>query len=963
MKLLFTSSLLFLIAVSVMAQPGNNPDNQLARSLYVQACRYHLQTTANHASLFEISYVMEAYRNDPKLSLSNANAGLVSYRSTVKGKAPSSDYAYYRYLQDLVMQPGNLTPAQLSQISLSLSAASRPFYELYMKLVPDYRPRPDTVLYDFDRQFEERILSSAYELAQSQANFKTLFNGLFAGALGHNCDESATDVLAKDKDFTNSLSLGAILPKLQQHKLNDIDTSDIIQAFTGTLKKLSDASWKKMQPLQTAKDGGIKGEPIDDKTDPKSVTDLQLMAAGSSVSFLSDLCGVTNHAALGAQIYTIGNGCVDIGRSISQLTDITSKFSASGGYLLGSIVLSGNIFSAALNIFSAFHSGPSQQEIMMKELQGISTQIDTLYSVMNQRFDEIDWKLDTIYSTMTQDFTTVLNNLQDTRQVLETFGQTIGDIQQEMVFFNMMIVDKLNRIDTRPLNSNLAAVVDWSGNTNFNFEKTSDLFYDWAVRQSKDYSTTLENNYAQTNALNIYNDLLTQHDDLSFYFINEVLKAQYNRDLAGDILPDPDIWLKASNGILAMADKWPANKIEPSKLDQLIQTGQSLLNFQSNLKYDMEGGKIAHYNNQIIDAVLEDYRQHCLAFLKAEILPKETSYVQGHNKGVDPFHWRNSVDTVSYSNNDCPASLSMNTEPGYVHNFTDNRFLYKLLPNIYRFAQYFELVQPGFGLDVHALVVIPMKHELVHVHGNDETVVIIPAVYNIDSIYINAAETYTGAQPADHFSQGISLGNQVAFEFSRDQKVHDADRCFGLFYNNANNSTATVLNTMQPALQPAFQGDHHPVDSVVNAYFKPLRQPEYAYLLGLLNPGSTPTELSNKKTAELDYHYTLLKDIVAIAFPNSISGDDSLAGYFYGDRALLSSDNMNARLQNALSAINLGTNADVYIDWVKLTNDNVDALKAYIDKKLQLSLSSHDWEPIGPIDITIRNLYILKARQ
>jgi len=192
--------------------------------------------------------------------------------------------------------------------------------------------------------------------------------------------------------------LGNILPKLLQQNANAINTGDIINAFAATVRKLSDGSSPKLKALQIPPPASsLKGQQIDDKGTPKTAGDLQLTAAGGAVSFLTDLSNVLGDSKLADQVDKIGNGCIDIARSIAQFSDITAKLGGSGGYLLGGILLSGNIFSAALDIFSAFGGGPSPNEIIIKELQGISTQIDTLYSVMNRRFDEIDWKLDTIY--------------------------------------------------------------------------------------------------------------------------------------------------------------------------------------------------------------------------------------------------------------------------------------------------------------------------------------------------------------------------------------------------------------------------------------------------------------------------------------------------------------------------------------------------------------------------------------
>ena len=124
----------------------------------------------------------------------------------------------------------------------------------------------------------------------------------------------------------------------------------------------------------------------------RALSDLKLQAAASSVYILSTLVGQVD-AKLGRDIATVGNASIQVASAVSKFTQTAAALGGLGK-ALGSVVLTGDIFGAALQIFNMFgSSGPSSDEIILGQLQKLREELHQIRVEMHERFDRVDQAL------------------------------------------------------------------------------------------------------------------------------------------------------------------------------------------------------------------------------------------------------------------------------------------------------------------------------------------------------------------------------------------------------------------------------------------------------------------------------------------------------------------------------------------------------------------------------------------
>ncbi len=126
---------------------------------------------------------------------------------------------------------------------------------------------------------------------------------------------------------------------------------------------------------------------------------LKLQAADSAIYVLSTLAGFID-ADVGHQIDTVAKSALQIGKSLNGWMEAVAGLNGLDKLTsLSTVVMTGNILGAVMNVVSLFgDSEPTPDQMILEEIGKLRQQVDQLRTEMHERFDRIDQELETIYT-------------------------------------------------------------------------------------------------------------------------------------------------------------------------------------------------------------------------------------------------------------------------------------------------------------------------------------------------------------------------------------------------------------------------------------------------------------------------------------------------------------------------------------------------------------------------------------
>ncbi len=132
---------------------------------------------------------------------------------------------------------------------------------------------------------------------------------------------------------------------------------------------------------------------------------LKIDAAKSSVMILSTLTGFIDEER-GKQLSVVGNAAIEIYESVNGwMKAVAGLGKLEALTSLSTVVMTGNVLGAVMNVISLFgNSGPSPEQMILEEIGKLRQQVNELRTEMHDRFDRIDKELNSIYTTMQDRF-------------------------------------------------------------------------------------------------------------------------------------------------------------------------------------------------------------------------------------------------------------------------------------------------------------------------------------------------------------------------------------------------------------------------------------------------------------------------------------------------------------------------------------------------------------------------------
>jgi hypothetical protein len=156
--------------------------------------------------------------------------------------------------------------------------------------------------------------------------------------------------------------------------------------------------------LQWFKDQAKRDQAAEDEAQRAPSHELKLKAAQAGVSLLSTVLGFAN-PKLAREVSIVGTSAIQIAEGISRLRESAALLGTAANLTgaLGSIVATGNIVGAVMQVFSLFQdSGPSPEQMILEQLAALREQVAHLREEMHSRFDRVDAALNTIYDKLVE---------------------------------------------------------------------------------------------------------------------------------------------------------------------------------------------------------------------------------------------------------------------------------------------------------------------------------------------------------------------------------------------------------------------------------------------------------------------------------------------------------------------------------------------------------------------------------
>lgn len=359
----------------------------------------------------------------------------------------------------------------------------------------------------------------------------------------------------------------------------------------------------------------------------------KLEAIESSISIFSTLGGFID-PTFGKQLKTLGEAGLKIGKAIdSWLAAVAGKSTLDSIFSASTVVMTGNILGAVMNIVSLFgNSGPTPEQQILEEIGKLRQQVNQLRAEMHSRFDRIDQELNIIYTTMQDRFNQI--DLQ-----LGVINGNVLEVQRTLLNLDLKLnrmernnFELLDAVGRRPLLEAINGGLNYQARTGQamgfqpDFVNYENLFQSWGTIHAFDALATGPSQrdfsdgalLAELNALPL---------DANLNYLNSWLQLHGVPALANSRLASPRDWLFASRAYGQLGVEWPQHmtQIDPQRQRALTAVGTDLENAIRRIAtVDTANG--AQGNHQLFDTVVGFYNGK-ITTLHSKLSEIETGYI------------------------------------------------------------------------------------------------------------------------------------------------------------------------------------------------------------------------------------------------------------------------------------------------------------------------------------------------
>jgi hypothetical protein len=382
---------------------------------------------------------------------------------------------------------------------------------------------------------------------------------------------------------------------------------------------------------------------------------LKLDAIKSSISILTTITAQID-PKLAKEIGVVGNSALQVGTAInSWLKAVSGLNGLNKVFSLSTVVMTGNVLGAVMNVVSLFGDDkPSPEQMILEEIGKLRQQIEQLRGEMHSRFDRIDAELNTIYTTMHERFDQI--DIQ-----LGKINGNILEVQQSLVGLDLKLsriernnFELLNTLGRRPLLEAINGGLGYrkrvgSPMPEAYFVQIENQFHSWATLHAFDpvNAGPTQRDYSDSGLLT---ELNAYPFDANLNYLNGWLVVHDLPAIANQPLPSARDWLLASRAYTQLALEEPERMAtfiqnDPQRQARLNQIGVELETAMHNLSTRLT--PTGTLGNSLLFTTAITLYQSKLNAIDSELQTLETAFVNEMRAGLqrnEPFDLYGGVD-------------------------------------------------------------------------------------------------------------------------------------------------------------------------------------------------------------------------------------------------------------------------------------------------------------------------------
>lgn len=505
------------------------------------------------------------------------------------------------------------------------------------------------------------------------------------------------------------------------------------------------------------------------------------------------------------------------------------------------------------------------------------------------------------------------------------------------------------------------------------FYNLRDNLFLWGQSNAKTNNTQAmeADDFGVSNNLQLYEELKKSSINKTNYnILKEIIRHRYRPSIPAAAVADVDIWLMAANGLLKLNDKWPSFDIDVQQLDRLVDVGKELqlLNSQLNYTSIIENKKATlKADKQLLDTLMENYRTSLMHFLPERLQEYKRQFCSKNFKGVDAFDFVYPAAKSYMAVIDYFGRSSYDTSDHKI--FQESEFFYKILPyeiglldsmGFTKTVFYFNL---RFNSDVESNPYLIVDNK--QVFCNELTS--MPADFSISYSTGLHNEGRYDLTPLRGSFTGFSMNDRYLVQYKCPNYPPYKKRRTTHFYEGLYNKYLPLLKDflkLDAKNEPTdfnnrlyyVNKKNKILDSIFHYCIAQARANTYGHLLQQMQ------QYQNDFIANLDFNYELLKNYVAMTFPESMSQNDTLIGLFYGQYSIYSRETLAFDIVDKIHQVRADSSNFNNFDFTRQINTNIDSLKNYLHRLLDISAMRRRPEVIHGIAITLKHLQILRRK-
>ena len=934
----------------------------VSKRVYVSNAVFQTNTTGHYEQPALARVLLETYRADPNLNPVDAIAQMNKLRDEFnQAPKPPGDFVTMRGAVDTLFELGSSLPgpygtgAKVAKVAFDQVANQEE-----QQLTTDARifsSLNGAATYADIQQTQDSTWDQLYDEARSNPNLGRAVSAVFSTSLKANVGDSADEIMKANPAFSDHADIVFLRSHLTNGQL-DIDPTQLspqaAQDISAALSVLNTQRGllRDLEKGQSSLIAYVKNDAAQRAAQAEAekqwqMDQLKLGAAQAGVNLLSGFAHLAHDDRAAALISTTGTATIQIATAIGQYSKTVASLGsdASG---LGAAVLTGNVASAVFQVIGVLGaSGPSTDQVILKQLADLRKDIKDLHDDMSSRFDQVDKRLNQLADEVDLRFNYVDLNL---GTIILNDQQILSDLtslQLQMQALQVLTTSIAQQEARSALAHKMDDILFFKSRkratpSRHDFEDAESYLYTYAVRDS---TTTIFQpvDGRDSSAFGIGDALASysNYENLSFYL--RYLHATYpvaTSDWTATSVVNPYDWSEGAAAYVELCKEMLPyhRKCDTGRLSNVLAAGNTARTALKQLI--LKSDDLA--NKELLNALVASYQSRLDALSKAvdsdisdqlsNLNLSPTMDTKKANGALDL--WAGSSQTTAYAPTfskveTCPHSghfdYAMSLSPA-----PDNAG--SKVPNTYRLAEQLGLGSVEFCLPVQAginqyigggwITTTPTIIYDFNFHATesflvDEVLMASTAVPQLPPTYgVDLFQKWSNFV-TPNWSNNLNLrGLYTTGQFESDvyKSIPDANR-----------------SPVQKAVLDSFNKNEKTVRSRIDQKMLALQQACYTQVI---------TDLATGKLRNLSEQLYGAKQVLiqyaALGVPSSTNDDDMLRALLFGEESILGGDDVARLFQESLRDAVVGQNI-TKVDITKTAKERLDLLSTRLANIVELT--------------------------